>query len=147
MEGREMPDEKDIIAETEPVRRHRRSEMIAVRVISTDNKASLVEYTRKGILKRVSIPADELTDGDKASLEVLEAGIVYGEDWEAAVKGIEINKERLADEVAGALRARGIWTPEDMLLSAAPVRAALTEACSFILSGLLEYSSRKHKQK
>lgn len=109
-----------------------------VTVIEQRGAAAVVEWRDGEGLHRAIVP-HRLLSADKdeepyaeCALAVLQQGIPFGESWEALALG-QIGAER----VAQALRARGLWTAQDVLQHVERARAALAAAYSKDLETLL----------
>jgi len=111
-----MTDEiKEVI---EPKKQKRAEKKINITVIATNEGSSLVEYANKeGEVRRCYIPHDEALAGD-ASLELLEAGIPYGDDFSSI----------LSSEAIATLHNYGLWTKSDIMKNRGSLNDALMSA-------------------
>lgn len=118
--------------------------MMQVHVLEQRGQSALVEWMDAAGAHRVFVPADALTfvasedsaiSRAHAGYAVLQAGIPFGDAWELLPLG-----RSGAEQVAAALRSRGIWTKEDARTRTAQVRAALAEAYSGDLKVILEFA-------
>lgn len=91
-----------------------------VKVVRITDGAALVEYLEDGVLFRKSVPALEV-EGNKVDTEVLDAGILIGEDWDAVVAELDF-------AVSAALHNRGVWSAADLLGNSGQARNALLAA-------------------
>jgi len=84
----------------------------SVNIIKKQGEAVLVEWNNAGKPERVTIPANEVTDGLCTSF-VLEAGIPFGLPWEEILGNIS-NDADFVKALANNLRTEGVWTAEDV---------------------------------
>lgn len=101
-----------------------------IRVIETRGLTALVEWDDGAGVHRAYVPTDRIENA-AADYETLAAGIPFGEAWETLPLG-----NVGAEQIAQALRARGIWTAEDAQ-NVNRVRAALVDAYSADLQIIL----------
>lgn len=120
-------------------------EMVAVQVIGSREKASLVKYLDGETLCQVYVPTNKVTVGkDKVEVEksVLKRGMPYGLPWEN-VELPEITGEQLADE----LHKYGIWTAEEYRSNPNGVRAAIQQLYGKPLAILTRFIVEETKKK
>jgi hypothetical protein len=84
-----------------------KSKAVLVTVIERKGESALVEWIINGIPRRAFIPAVEIIE-DQAPVDVLEAGVPYGVDWE------NITLEASAAALAINLHRNNIWTGADL---------------------------------
>lgn len=83
---------------------------VRVTVIGRKGTNKIVQYkTADGYPRRVYIPQEEEKNG-KVAVRVLDAGMPFGTEWERYIEEQTITPA----EIAGSLRAKGIWTLEDL---------------------------------
>jgi len=83
---------------------------IEVKTIETKGASSLVEFVKDDRVFRVFVPKGKIKD-DTCDPDVLEKGTPYGVPWEDLLDLSDVSPETIAQE----LRARGIWTADDLL--------------------------------
>lgn len=121
-------------------RRGQTRSAVSVTPIKTENNVTLVEYRHNGKVHRVLVPVDEVT-GDSVSLEVLESGIPYGEDWESVLESVVDKKH--SDIIAEKLREYGLWTTLDAKKNLPAVRQAVIEGFTDVMSAFLAHINNK----
>ena len=83
---------------------------VTVKIIQTEGASSLVEFENEGLLARVFVPRTKIKDGE-CSADVLDRGVPYGVPWETLLDFSSLTPEWIAQK----MRAKGIWTLEDLL--------------------------------
>lgn len=107
-------------------------------ILEQRGAAALVEWLDANGLHRATIPATEIKlagETANAAYDILVQGIPYGDAWELLPLG-NVGAEIVANE----LRARGIWTAQDLNKNLAGARAALLASYSQDLQTLLNHA-------
>ena len=91
-----------------PKEKAQRTKKQTVKVIKHIGESAVVEWTEKGYLKRVTIPASKI-EADQVAVSVLSAGRDYGVPWE----DVEYQK-LVSKDVANNLREEDFWTYDDV---------------------------------
>lgn len=104
-----------------------------VRILERQNKAALIEWEDTLGLHRAILPADEITASGDVTIEMLEWGIPFGVPWET-LASVTVTPHILAR----LLRAKGIWTEEDLQRNLPQVRAVFNEAWAIDLKNLID---------
>lgn len=107
-----------------------------VTVVGKRGQAVLVEFQQGG-LRRVYVPRDAVMD-EEVDDGALEAGIPYGVPWEEFVQVVGVTPDDLAD----ALRRRGIWTAEDLQKRHDAALGALMALTGLTLAALRKAASQ-----
>lgn len=102
-----------------------------VKIISKRGQSALVEYIEGGELKRATVPAGDIVDGEISSYK-LRMGIPYGVEWSKYIT-LQATPKQLQDN----LRRAGIWTKEDALTNAGAVLGAIQATYQIDLGTLL----------
>lgn len=101
---------------------------VQIRVVEVRGASALVEWV-DSTLRRAILPVPE---ENELSVEELELGVAYGAPWEKMVT-FHASPEALANE----LRARGIWTREDLLKNQPAAFGALQAVYGIDLAALI----------
>ena len=91
---------------SEPTEQPEVQELVAVRVVETEGRSSLVQLDD---YRRFYVPASKVKDG-QVEQAALDKAVEYGIRWEAFLDLSELDIESLAH----ALRKAGIWTRDDL---------------------------------
>jgi len=91
-----------------PKEKAQRTKKQTVKIIKHIGESAVVEWTEKGYLKRVTIPASKI-EADQVAVSVLSAGRDYGVPWE----DVEYQK-LVSKDVANNLREEDFWTYDDV---------------------------------
>jgi len=102
-----------------------------VKIISRRGQSALVEYTEGGKLKRATIPAGDIQEGQVSAYR-LHLGIPYGVEWAKYIT-LQATPEQLQEN----LRQAGVWTKEDALTNAAKVLGVIQATYQLDLGTLL----------
>lgn len=114
-----------------------KKETVAVRIISQQGSALLVEYTGEDDLPvRMIIPASIYQDGS-VDAELLQAGIPASVQWH---KIISLSASAL--ELARCLYNAGIYTADDALSNSQAVQGAIQQAYRFDFAAILQAASK-----
>ena len=108
--------------------RPRRKPPVSVQVLERHNKSVLVQWNEgtntKPDIKRGIIPREMVVDGMVARA-TLDAALTYGEDWATVFPTLTIEPEAMSK----ALRARGVFTLDDLARGSNVVQRVLFELC------------------
>ena len=114
-------------------------ERINVEIVETKGASSLVQYEQDGRVARVFVPKGKVKDGT-CDLDVLQKGAAYGVPWETLLDLSSITPE----DIAQRLRARGIWTADDLLQHD---RVLIKIATDTIAKPIFDAMKRANKQR
>jgi tryptophan synthase alpha subunit len=113
-----------------------KSKAVLVNVIERKGESALVEWIVSGIPRRAFIPAVEIIE-DQAPIDILEAGVPYGVDWE------NITLEASAAALAINLRRNNIWTSADLQANVQVVLGCIQATYGVDLAKLAQYAASK----
>ena len=102
-----------------------------VRVIDRNEHTALVEWLDTEKLVRHYVPNEAVSSG-QVTYEDLAIATPYGTPWEEEIQPVSLTPEQIAE----ALRARGIWTFEDMALDR---RRAETAVLSIVRNNISQW--------
>ena len=102
-----------------------------IQIIDQQAKATLVQWQDQDGLHRCYLPTELVTND--IPWAVLATGIPYGVDWEQYP--VILN----SDDLAKALRNRGVWTQDD-LKNTANVKAAIQDALGIQIKTLIDFA-------
>lgn len=108
---------------------------ISVEILQVRGNVVLLAWNDAAGIHRAYVPSSQLEaagEGHQVELSELQAGVPYGECWEALPLG-----SVGADRVAQAIRAHGIWTKQEALAHLPQLRAAIQNAYAQDLQVLL----------
>lgn len=108
-----------------------------IQVIDGNHKTTLVQWQDNNGLHRCYLPI-EVVKAD-LPLTVLLTGIPYGVDWEQYP--VILN----SDDLAKALRNRGVWTQGD-LKDTANVKAAIQDALGIQIKTLIDFARQNAQE-
>lgn len=116
--------------------------MVPVVVIGRKGGNKIVQYKKAdGYPNRVYVPHAEEKDG-KVPLYVLEAGVQFGLDWTQFIETQTVT----AEQVAGCLRSKGIWTLANLEANPKQARGALGLALGISVAKLRRLVRTHEKQ-
>lgn len=104
-----------------------------MKIITTDNGVSLVEYVGPDGLTRVVVPAGAEYDG-----EALQAGIPWGLDWDS-LRLPSLDSQAVARE----FRRSGLWTAADVHNHPAAARAAVLRALAPLVGAVFTWIEKE----
>ena len=119
------------------------SDLVEVRGIEARGEALVVEWEDGGCPRRAVVPADAVRRGRCERL-TLERGIPYGDDFAAALEGVETPGP---DEIECALHRAGLWDGEDLRRAPGLLKQALERVFAPTLTALLRGTGRKARRK
>lgn len=104
-----------------------------VSILEKQNQAALVEWSDALGQHRAIVPQDKIGKQGDIDVQELEYGIPYGVPWETLAM-VTVTPHILAR----LLRARGIWTEDDLRRNIPQVHATFQEAFSIDLKNLID---------
>lgn len=119
------------------------SDLIEVQGVEMRGEAMVVEWDDGGCPRRAIVPAVAAVSG-RCERETLERGIPYGDDFAAALEGVEMPSP---EGVECALHKLGLWDGEDLRRSPGLLKVALEKAFAPVTVALLRGSGRKAREK
>lgn len=130
---------QDVEQEFETKKSRKKSEKIAVRVISHKGASAMIECTVDGLLKRFVLPLDKVVD-EQVDISELEQAAPYGLKIADLIGQLQFTPQRLEQ----ACRERGLWIAEDFVKNPSLVQGALQDALR-LDTGLITGIALKHR--
>ena len=111
-----------------------------VKIIARNGRSSLIEWVDDGKVHRGILPSSSIRGDGFVSKKELKRAAPYGIAWEEVVR-----LQATSEELAQALRQRGIWTAQDLQDRPTEAQGAIMATYGIDYQTLMQIANREAK--